>query len=140
MSTYGDGKGQKRQLPDCGSGSRRPLGLAQAYVTMMTNQILGNLLKGETPTARVKLIGLMTLITALHNEDPTITLTRIIELTGLTRGVLAQDMNALVQRGLLIETMGNNSMGRGLARQFQLSPAVVETLGLIIGEPIRLGR
>ncbi|WP_246765505.1 hypothetical protein [Aminobacter sp. SR38] len=106
----------------------------------MTNQILGNPLEGETPTARVKLIGLMTLIGVLHSEDPTITLTRMMELTGLTRSVLAQDMHALVQRGLLIETMGNNSMGRGLARQFQLSPAVIETLGMIMGEPIRDGR
>ncbi|PDT80870.1 hypothetical protein [Sinorhizobium sp. BJ1] len=107
---------------------------------MMTNQILGNPLESETPTARVKLIGLMTLIGVLHSEDPTITLTRIMELTGLTRSVLAQDVNALVQRGLLIETMGNNSMGRGLARQFQLSPAVVKTLGMIMGEPVRDAR
>ncbi|QOF75369.1 hypothetical protein IG197_32985 (plasmid) [Aminobacter sp. SR38] len=132
--------GRKREPRDCASSSRRPLGLAQAYVTMMTNQILGNPLEGETPTARVKLIGLMTLIGVLHSEDPTITLTRMMELTGLTRSVLAQDMHALVQRGLLIETMGNNSMGRGLARQFQLSPAVIETLGMIMGEPIRDGR
>lgn len=139
MSAESDGNARNGKRDHTDPGLARPLGLAQAYPAMMINQILRNPLEGETPTAHMKLIGLVTLIGALHSEDPIITLSRITELTGLTRSTLSQDMNALVQRGLLIETMGKNSMGRGMARQFELSSAVVETLGLIMGEPIQHG-
>nr|WP_051108336.1 hypothetical protein [Rhizobium giardinii] len=104
---------------------------------MTLNQILTNPLDGETPASRLKQVALIMVIGKLQGDELPITLTRLIEITGLTRGGVGQAVGPLVQRGLLIEEMGKNAMGRGMARQFNLSPTFLETLGLINGNPIR---
>ncbi|TJW00097.1 MAG: hypothetical protein E5W97_30030 [Mesorhizobium sp.] len=109
-------------------------------MTMSMNQILANPVEGETPSAHLKQIGLMTVIGCLKSEDPVITITRLTELTGLTRSAVAETIGPLVERGLLVEKMGKNSMGRGVARQFEISPAFIETLRRIMGDPIRDGK
>ncbi|MQW86384.1 MarR family transcriptional regulator [Sinorhizobium saheli] len=113
------------------------MGFEQAFLTMSMNQILANPLDGETPSAHLKQIGLMTVIGCLKSDDPLITITRLTEITGLTRSAVAETIGPLVERGLLVEKMGKNSMGRGTARQFEISPAFMQTLGLIMGDPIR---
>ncbi|WP_234828224.1 hypothetical protein [Sinorhizobium fredii] len=101
-------------------------------MTMTMNQILANPLEGETPAARLKQIALMTVIRKLHGDGEPITLTRLVEITGLTRTGIRQTVGPLVQRG----QMGKNAMGRGMAWQFDLSPTFLHTLALITGSPI----
>jgi len=40
-----------------------------------------------------------------------------------------ETIELLVRRGILTETLGRNSMGRGTARQFEFSPQVFAALG-----------
>jgi hypothetical protein len=47
----------------------------------------------------------------------------------MTRGGVVETIELLVRRGILTETLGRNSMGRGTARQFEFSPQVFAALG-----------
>lgn len=106
-----------------------------ALLTMVTRQIMANPLEDEMPAARLKQIALMSVIVIekLHTAPSPITLTQLVDMTGLTRTGTIQSVEPLVQRGLLVESMGRNSMGRGTARQFQLSPAVLRNLAIFTG-------
>lgn len=109
-----------------------------ALLTMVTRQIMANPLKDEMPAARLKQVALMTVIVVekLHAASSPITLAQLVEMTGLTRTGTIQSVDPLVQRGLLVESMGKNSMGRGTARQFQLGPAVLRNLAVFMGAPL----
>ncbi|UWU19553.1 hypothetical protein N2599_36585 (plasmid) [Rhizobium sullae] len=111
-----------------------------AFATMTLNQIFGNPLKGESPSARMKQVSVMLVVGQLHGDGKPISLTPLIEITGIHRSAVAQAMRFLVERGLLVEEMGKNSMGRGMARQFEISPAFIQTLRLFKGDPIRHGK
>ena len=102
---------------------------------------MANPLEDEMPASRLKQISLMTLIVVekLHTATTPITLAQLVDMTGLTRTGAIQSVEPLVQRGLLVETMGKNSMGRGTARQFQFAPALLQNLaGLSFGTPVVL--
>lgn len=109
-----------------------------ALLTMVTRQIMANPLEDETSAARLKQIALMTVIVVekLHATASPITLAQLVDMTGLARNVAAQTVDPLVDRGLLIEEMGKNSMGRGMARQFQIAPAVLEAVAPLMGAPL----
>ncbi len=109
-----------------------------ALLTMVTRQIMANPLKDETSAARLKQIALMTVIVVenLHTTASPITLAQLVDMTGLARNVAAQTVDPLVERGLLIEEMGKNSMGRGMARQLQIAPAVLEAVAPLMGAPL----
>lgn len=109
-----------------------------ALLTIITRQITANPLDAETPAARFKQIALMTMIVIerLHVAGSNITLSQLAEMTGLARNALVQLIDPIVQRGLLVEEMGKNSMGRGTARQFKIAPAVWDSLAPFIGAPL----
>jgi hypothetical protein len=46
----------------------------------------------------------------------------------MTRGGVLETMDNLVERGILTQTMGKNSLGRGTARQFGFAKSVFERL------------
>lgn len=112
--------------------------LELALLTLVTRQIMANPLEDETSAARLKQVALLTVIVIekLHTSGLPITLAQLVEMTGLARNVAAQTVDPLVERGLLIEEMGKNSMGRGMARQFQIAPAVFEALAPLMGKPL----
>lgn len=109
-----------------------------ALLTMVTRQIMANPLEDEMPAGRLKQIALMTVIVVekLHTATSPITLAQLVEMTGLTRTGTIQSVDPLVQRGLLVESMGRNSMGRGTARQFEISSAVLRNLAVFMGAPL----
>ncbi|WP_173992093.1 hypothetical protein [Agrobacterium salinitolerans] len=109
-----------------------------ALLTMVTRQIMANPLDDEMPAGRLKQIALMTVIVVekLHTAASPITLAQLVEMTGLTRTGTIQSVDPLVQRGLLVESMGRNSMGRGTARQFEMSPALLRNLAIFMGAPL----
>ncbi|MET3757092.1 MULTISPECIES: helix-turn-helix domain-containing protein [Rhizobium] len=121
MSKQDDHKGQQARRHQSKPGSPRTVGFELPFMTMSMNQILANPVEGETPSAHLKQIGLMTVIGCLTRDNPVITITRLTEITGLTRSAVAEMIGPLVERGLLVEEMGKNAMGRGMARQFLAS-------------------
>lgn len=100
----------------------------QLFSAYALQEILEKPLEGETPQSRLKLLGLMTVLYMMHQSHEELTLTNISRITGLTRNAVAESVEALVTRGILLETMGRNSMGRGTAKQFEFAPQMFEKL------------
>ncbi|NNU63101.1 transcriptional regulator [Ochrobactrum soli] len=97
---------------------------SQALAAFAIREILEKPLVGETPQSRVKQIGLVNILYIMHQAHEPLTLTSVTNFTGLTRGGVIETMDVLVQRSILRETLGKNSMGRGTARQFEFVPEV----------------
>ncbi|MFS8044029.1 transcriptional regulator [Xanthobacter sp. AM33] len=99
--------------------------VGNAIMVLLVRQIILQPLPGETATSRLKQIGMMTLIFALHGSENPITLSTLVSMSGLTRGGVSETIDQLVRRELLFETMGHNVIGRGRARLFVISPGVL---------------
>ena len=106
----------------------------QALSVFAVREILEKPLEGETAQSRIKQIGLLNILYMMHLAGEALTLSNIIKFTGMTRNGVVETMDLLVARGVLVETLGKNSMGRGTARQFELSPAVFELLRAVAGD------
>lgn len=71
---------------------------------------------------------MMNILYLMHRAHQKLTLSNVIDITGMTRGGVIETIELLVRRGILTETLGRNSMGRGTARQFEFSPQVLPRL------------
>lgn len=91
-------------------------------------EVFGKPIEAETPQSRLKQVGMLTVLYMMHQNHRKLTLSNIIEVTGLTRNGAAESINPLIQRGILSETIVKNSMGRGTARQFEFSASVFDRL------------
>ena len=96
----------------------------QALSAFAEREILEKPIEGETAQSRIKQIGVLNILYMMHLAGEALTLSNIIKFTGMTRSGVLETMDLLVERGVLVETLGKNSMGRGTARQFALSPTV----------------
>ena len=99
--------------------------VGSAILVLLVRQIILKPLPRETATSRLKQVGMMTLIFALHGGEAPVTLSTLVSISGLTRGGVSEAIDQLVRRGLLFETMGHNVIGRGRARLFVISPDVL---------------
>ncbi|ANM20053.1 UNVERIFIED_ORG: DNA-binding MarR family transcriptional regulator [Rhizobium aethiopicum] len=99
-----------------------------AFSGLILHEILDHPLEDETPQARLKQIGMMTILYTMTQAHQKLTLSNIIEITELTRSGVKETVDLLVKRGMLLETMGKNSMGRGTARQFEISQDLLSKL------------
>ena len=106
----------------------------QAHSAFAIREILEKPLEGETAQSRIKQIGLLNILYMMHLAGEALTLSNIIKFTSMTRNGVVETMDLLVERGVLVETLGKNSMGRGTARQFELSPAVFDLLRAVAGD------
>jgi hypothetical protein len=100
----------------------------QALPLFAVREILDKPLEDETPQSRIKQIGMMNILYMMHQAHEKLTLSNVIEFTGMTRSGVLETIELLVRRGVLIETLGKNSMGRGTARQFTFDPQVFRAL------------
>ncbi len=98
------------------------------FSSLVVSEIMDNPLAGETPQARLKQLGMMNLLYTLHLADIPLTLTNITEMTGLTRGGAAEPIDALLTRGLLVDTWVKNVQGKGKARQFEIAEGIFAKL------------
>lgn len=98
-------------------------------------EVLDKPIEGETPQSRLKQVGMMTVLYVMQQNDQKLTLSNIIEITGLTRNAVAESINPLIERGILTETIVKNSMGRGTARQFEFCPAGFDRVSLPLLHP-----
>ncbi|AYM09099.1 MarR family transcriptional regulator [Agrobacterium tumefaciens] len=104
-----------------------------AFSGLILHEILDRTLEDETPQARLKEIGMMTILYTMSQAHQKLTLSNIIEITGLTRSGVKETVDLLVKRGMLRESMGTNSMGRGTARQFEISDSLLKKLSSFEG-------
>ncbi|MCZ7866010.1 MULTISPECIES: transcriptional regulator [Agrobacterium] len=102
---------------------------AQALSVFTVREILEKPIEGESAQSRIKQIGMMNILYLMHQAHQKLTLSKVIEITGMTRGGVVETIDLLVRRGILKETLGRNSMGRGTARQFEFSQQVFAALG-----------
>ncbi|MBP2449207.1 MarR family transcriptional regulator [Rhizobium leguminosarum] len=100
-----------------------------AFSGLVLHEILDHPLDDdETPQARLKQIGMMTILYTMTQAHQKLTLSNIIEITKLTRSGVKETVDLLVKRRMLDETMVKNSMGRGTARQFEISQDLLNKL------------
>ncbi|GAA3102341.1 transcriptional regulator [Rhizobium viscosum] len=99
-----------------------------AFSGLILHEILDHPLEDETPQARLKEIGMMTILYTMTLANQRLTLSNIIEVTALTRSGAKETVNLLVERGMLKETIVKNSLGRGTARQFEISEELLKKL------------
>ncbi|MCA1409032.1 MarR family transcriptional regulator [Ensifer sp. IC3342] len=99
-----------------------------AFSAFIFHEIFDNPQEDETPQSRLKQIGMMSVLYIMNQGHQRLTLSNIIENTGLTRTGVTETIDPLVKRGLLTETFVKNSMGRGKARQFEIAPDILEKL------------
>lgn len=99
-----------------------------AFSALVLRLIMDNPREGETAQSRLKQVGMMTVIYHMHIAQVPLTLTNIIEETGLTRTGVAETVDQLVERNILNETLEKNVMGRGTARRFHIALRLFERL------------
>ena len=100
----------------------------QALALFGLREILEKPIEDESPQSRIKQIGMLNVLYMMHQAHEPLTLSSIMKITGLTRGGVIETVEQLVQRGILTETLGRNSMGRGTARQFEFARNVFEQI------------
>jgi DNA-binding MarR family transcriptional regulator len=99
-----------------------------AFSALILRLIMDNPRAGETAQSRLKQVGMMSILYHMHIGQVSLTLTNIIEETGLTRTGVAETIDQLVQRNILIETLEKNVLGRGTARRFHISSTLFDQL------------
>ncbi|WEX75118.1 MarR family transcriptional regulator [Sinorhizobium numidicum] len=104
-----------------------------AFSGFIFHEIFDNPLADETPQSRLKQIGMMSVLYIMHQGHQPLTLSNIVENTGLTRTGVTETIDPLVERGLLTERFVKNSMGRGKARQFEIAPELLEKIRALQG-------
>jgi len=100
----------------------------QALSVFAVREILDKPLEDESAQSRIKQIGMINILYMMHQAHERLTLSKIIQFTGMTRGGVIETIDFLVKRGVLTETLGKNSMGRGTARQFEFAAQVFEAM------------
>ncbi|MCW8060545.1 MarR family transcriptional regulator [Agrobacterium tumefaciens] len=103
-----------------GISSARTRVSMQFIMDLALNQILFDPFGDETPGARLRQFGLMAVLLDLKSRNEPLTVTRIVEITGMTRGAAQEILEALETRGLVTSTWVKNTKGRGKAREYGL--------------------
>ncbi len=100
-----------------------------AFSAFIFHEIFDDPLEDETPQSRLKQIGVIGVVLyIMHQGHQPLTLSNIVETTGLTRTGVTETVDPLVGRGLLTESFVKNSMGRGKARRFEIAPEILEKI------------
>ncbi len=102
---------------------------SKTFFALAMHEILSRPLEGESASSRQKQLSIINILYYLHQEHRPLTLAILVDITGLTRSAVVETVDQLVKRNLLTQTIGTNSMGRGTARQFQISEALLGRLG-----------
>jgi DNA-binding MarR family transcriptional regulator len=82
---------------------------------MYLEEILDEVLPGETGAARMQQIALFTLIFALQNTGESVTASRIAALTGQTYSQIHHHVQKLMKLDIVERTRVPNRLGRGQA-------------------------
>lgn len=96
-----------------------------AFSALASRMILDDRLPDETAQARLKQIGMMNVLQYMLELGRELTVSAIVTETGLTRTGVNEVLDPLVRKGLLVERVGTNAMGRGKARFFEISSVLL---------------
>ena len=99
-----------------------------SFAAFILHEIMDNPQEDETPQSRLKQVGMMSILYIMHQGHQALTISNIVEITKLTRMGVSEVIEPLLERGMLTETFVKNSMGRGKARQFEISAEIFERL------------
>lgn len=102
--------------------------MAQAAFIAALDDIVKTSLPNETPASKLRQLGMLVYIIELLGQHKPITLTSLVNASGLTRSAVGDVMDKLVDRGCLVESMGKNAWGRGKARQFRLHNSIFDRM------------
>ena len=100
----------------------------QALSVFAVREILDEPLEDESAQSRIKQLGMINILYMMHQAHEKLTLSNIIQFTGMTRSGVIETIDILVKRGILTESLGKNSLGRGVARKFELSSRLLDNL------------
>ena len=103
------------------------------FATVTTHEIMSKPLPDETPNSRLRQLGMMNLLYSLQKAEMVLTITNVTEVTDMTRKAAQEAIDPLVTRGLLKESWGKTSLGRGKARQYEIAPEIFEKLQGVYG-------
>lgn len=103
------------------------------FATLMTHEIMTKPLADETPNSRLRQLGMMNLLYSLQKSDTPLTISNVTQLTGMTRKAVQETIDPLVARGILKESWGRTSIGRGKARYYEIAPEIFGKLGSVYG-------
>jgi hypothetical protein len=101
---------------------------ALSFTAFVMREIMDNPLEDETASARLKQVGLMSVLYCMHVGNQQLTLAAITAETGLTRGGVYETIAYLLKRSLLDETEVKNALGRGKARRFSIPERIFERI------------
>lgn len=101
---------------------------ALSFSAIVLREIMDNPMPDETASARLKQVGLMTVLYYMNVANRALSLASITEETGLTRGGVYETIEFLLRRKLLEETETKNALGRGKARRFFIPVAIFERI------------
>jgi hypothetical protein len=101
---------------------------ALSFTAFVMREIMDNPLEDETASARLKQVGLMSVLYCMHVGNQPLTLAAITAETGLTRGGIYETVAYLLKRRLLDETEVRNALGRGKARRFSIPESIFERI------------
>ncbi len=101
---------------------------------LMLHQIMTRPLDKETPGSRLRQFAMITIMLDLCRSGKAITVSNIIDVTGMTRGAVDDTLSPLEERGLIDAFWTKNSLGRGQAREYKLAGQLtVDVSSLIRG-------
>jgi DNA-binding IclR family transcriptional regulator len=89
--------------------------IARDLIRMFVERILDEVFPGETGAARLRQIGLFTIIYMLQGGDEPVTAARIAELTRQSDSQIHRQLKKLIELDLVERTQVKNKLGRGHA-------------------------
>lgn len=101
------------------------------FPAAVMKHIMENPVEGETPAARLKQVGMMSVIYYLQIDGQETTVNNIIEYSGVSRSAFFEIIGPLLERKLLREESILNTGGRGRAFKFVIPDELFESLALI---------
>lgn len=101
------------------------------FPAVVMRHIIEKPVEGETPSGRLKQVGMMSVIYYLQMDGQETTVNNIIRYSGVSRSAFFEIIPPLLARNLLREERILNAAGRGRASKFFIPDEFFESLALI---------
>ena len=100
------------------------------FAAVALKMIIDNPIKAETPSGRMKQIGLLTILYHMLSNRIELTANNVVQWSGVTRAALRQIIDPLIARGLIAEDRGQpNPKGGGFVLTYRISDRLLDQIG-----------
>ena len=107
------------------------------FAAVTLKMIIDNPIAAETPSGRMKQIGLITILYHMLSNRIELTANNVVQWSGVTLAALRQIIDPLIARGLVHEDRARpNSKGGGFVLTYRISDRLLDQ----IGNPTRAGK